>query len=674
MRDPYGIVGKTIDRRYAVRRVVAEGGFGVVYEAEAVSLGVPVALKVLRVDMGTSPEVRARFEQEAKLLARLKHAAIVELTDAAHLEDGTPYLVLAWIEGETLDARIRREGPLSPRTVVELLGPVVSAIAHAHKAGVVHRDLKPANLMVGEDGRPRVLDFGVARWAHDLGVHTTTTEKTGLSLGYAAPEQYGKEFGPVDGRVDQFALAAIVFAALTGGPAFAGETLTEVLFATCAKKERPSVVKARPELPDALDGVLQKAMAIQSGDRYATIEEFWSAFTAVIDGAPATVQTAPSIDSIGFAPPQITLPSPDAIGQSAPPTLVSDTAVAKTERAVGEGGNQRAPGPSRLVAARTVRQGEAPPSSAESQPTSGPRSRVLTWLAFVAAGGLAFGAIYAFSPWFGPSGTTPQPKPTWAAPSKFTSSAPVSSPSPQDPPPPCGLDLGNDEVCVLGGRLHRGPYDCNTAAKQIDHLAVCPVEVLMVLGFAIDRTEVTLARWNECVAAGKCQPLTATTDPPEFPARGMSWVDAKSFCAWDHGKRLPTDAEWELAAAGLGDAHRLYPWGNAQPTAELAIYATDAPHAVSGLKAGATSEGIFDLAGNVAEWTSTAASASSPTPNMKALGTLEEGAIARRWVRGGSFSSDWDGLRTWMRDAFPEGYFGPEIGLRCARTLTALKK
>ncbi|MEO7093288.1 MAG: protein kinase, partial [Polyangiales bacterium] len=557
MRDPYGIVGKTIDRRYAVRRVVAEGGFGVVYEAEAISLGVPVALKVLRVDMGTSPDVRARFEQEAKLLARLKHPAIVELTDAAHLEDGTPYLVLAWIEGETLEARIRRDGAVSPRAVVDLFGPVVSAIAHAHKSGVVHRDLKPANLMVGADGRPRVLDFGVARWANELGVNTTTTGKTGLSVGYAAPEQYGKEFGPIDGRTDQFALAAIMYAALTGEPAFPGETVTEVLYATCAKPDRPSVRKVRADVSEALDAVLQKALSIKPEARYTTIEELWAAVTEAVDGAPATLQSAPSIKSIGFMPPQITLPSPDALGQSGPATIASQTAIAPTERAplervaaeASSAARARAAAAHGLTDARTVRQGEAPPSSVDSEPSSRPRGRVFTLLAFVAAGGIAFGAIYAFTPWFGPSPTTPPSKQPWVVPPTKTAPPPVviSATADADPLPPCGLDMAKDEICVFAGRLHRGPLDCNTAAKQIDHVAVCPPEVVMVPTFALDRTEVTLAHWNECVAAGKCQPLTATTDAPELPARGMSWSDAKTFCAWEHGKRLPTDAEWELA-------------------------------------------------------------------------------------------------------------------------------
>src|SRR5438094_942093 len=117
MRDPHGLVGTTLDRRYAVTRVVAEGGFGVVYRGD----------------------------------------------------------VLAWIEGETLDARIRRLGPASPRGVIELLAPVVAAIAYAHDQGVVHRDLKPGNVMVVESAsgpRTRVLDFGVARWTSTLGVAT----------------------------------------------------------------------------------------------------------------------------------------------------------------------------------------------------------------------------------------------------------------------------------------------------------------------------------------------------------------------------------------------------------------------------------------------------------------------------------------------------------------------
>ncbi|MEO7096244.1 MAG: formylglycine-generating enzyme family protein, partial [Polyangiales bacterium] len=289
---------------------------------------------------------------------------------------------------------------------------------------------------------------------------------------------------------------------------------------------------------------------------------------------------------------------------------------------------------------------------------------------------IAFGAIYAFTPWFGPAPTTHPPKQTWVSPPTNTAPPPVviSATADADPIPPCGLDMAKDEICVFAGRVHRGPLDCNTAAQQIDHVAVCPPEVIMVPTFALDRTEVTLAHWKECVAAGKCQPLTATTDAAELPARGMSWSDAKTFCAWEHGKRLPTDAEWELAAAGAGDAHRLFPWGNAQPTPDLAVYAGEGPRAVATSKGGATPEGIFDLGGNVAEWTATAAPASAPPPNLKTLGTLDETATARRWVRGGAFSSDWDGLRTWTRDALPEVYFGPEVGFRCARTITPAKK
>src|SRR5688572_18046271 len=99
MRDPLGIVGTTVDRRYAIRRFVAEGGFGVVYEAEALALAVKVAIKVLRSEiLATSPEARVRFEQEARVLARLRHPGIVAITDASHLDDGTPYLALEWID------------------------------------------------------------------------------------------------------------------------------------------------------------------------------------------------------------------------------------------------------------------------------------------------------------------------------------------------------------------------------------------------------------------------------------------------------------------------------------------------------------------------------------------------------------------------------------------------
>src|SRR5439155_16966039 len=118
------------------------------------------------------------------------------------------------------------------------------------------------------------------------------------------------------------------------------------------------------------------------------------------------------------------------------------------------------------------------------------------------------------------------------------------------------------EACIAGGLLHRGPPDCASAGAQIDHKSACPATEEMVTTFALDKTEATLGKWIECVNADKCAPLDLN-DVPEAPARGVSYNEAKNFCEWGK-KRLPKDAEWELAAAGAGDVHRIFRWGNAQ--------------------------------------------------------------------------------------------------------------
>jgi serine/threonine-protein kinase len=658
MRDPFGIVGTTIDRRYQVRAVVAEGGFGVVYEAEAIALGVKVAIKVLKADaVSSSPEARARFAQEAKLLARLRHPAIVSLTDAAHLEDGTPYLALEWIEGETLDAYLERVGPLPLEDALSLLGPVASAIAYAHDEGVVHRDLKPGNVMIGRnltrpeagDRQAKVLDFGVARWTSPHGVQTTTTSTTGLSIGFAAPEQYGKEFGPVDGRADQFALAAILFAALTGTAPFAGDSLTEVMVATCLAQERPSLSRvelARP-LPRAVDDVMRRALSIRPEQRFPTIRAFWSALEEAARhgdlasaSAPATQQVGPPTRvreaSLGAIPSPATLPSPNASIGNAPSTVASPSiGMAPTERVPMTG-----PAGTRPTGQGSIE--EEPPSSLapSTKVSSGTR-----WLLILAVLATVGGGAVAAWPLIVPTEPKPKPVPS-TKPTGKTSVAPsVSTMAKSD----CGK-LGDDEVCILGKRFRRGPPDCEV--QDPPHRAACPSADATVATFAIDRTELSIAKYERCSLAGKCAPIDLD-DSKTSPIRKLTHQQAKEVCAY-YGKRLPTDDEWELAAGR--DA---YPWGNENPSLERAAYAekegSPAPFvAVDALPKGATRDGLLNLAGNVAEWTSSPA--------------LKQDGEKRFWVRGGSAESTAETLRSWAREAYPESTALPAIGVRCART------
>jgi eukaryotic-like serine/threonine-protein kinase len=633
MRDPLGLVGTTIDRRYSVRRFVAEGGFGIVYEAEALALGVKVAIKVLRSEiLASNPEARTRFEQEARVLAKLRHPGIVAITDASHLDDGTPYLALEWIDGETLDAFINRIGPLPLEDALAMLGPIARAVAHAHEQQIIHRDLKPSNVMIETKTRQaRVLDFGLARWASPQGIRTSTDSGTGLSIGFAAPEQYGKEFGPVDARADQFALAAVLYAALTAKPPFAGETLTEVMWATCMSPTRPSLVSDRPELPAAIDTVLQRALSIRSEARYASILDFWRALEDAARGAsdvaPPTFKQGPPTNTAGTIPQAATLPSPDVAGPRTDvlhPMMVAATQPAPMTGPAGTKPTGHSPPPS------------IPPSTAPSTRAS-PATR---WTIVIAIGAAIGAGVFAAWPLVAPAQPPKPPKNNGTQPSTSASTSAVQN-------GPCG-PIADTEACIVGAKLHRGPPDCSKDDPA--HRAACPREYVDVATFVMDRYEVSYERYAKCTKCPKKE------GDAQLPVTLIKWADAEKFCAHEK-KRLPTDAEWELAAAGPHG--RTFPWGNEKATAARAVFNAAGPAVIDSLPMGATAENVFHLGGNVAEWTwSTASPDKIPA----------DATGPHAWVRGGSFKSDFDALWTWAREPYSVDLESPTIGFRCART------
>ncbi|MBI2390796.1 MAG: SUMF1/EgtB/PvdO family nonheme iron enzyme [Deltaproteobacteria bacterium] len=661
MRDPYGIVGKTIDRRYAIARFVAEGGYGVVYQAEAVALGVKVAIKVLRSEIvASSPEARARFDQEARVLAKLRHPGIVAITDASHLDDGTPYLALEWIDGETLDRYLERVGPLPLDDALRMLGPVARAIAYAHEHAIIHRDLKPSNVMIDVAGEAKVLDFGLARWASPHGVKTTTQSGAGLSIGFAAPEQYGKEFGPVDERADQFALAAVLWASLTAKPPFAGETLTEVMWATCMKPVRPSLSADRPDLPTALDAVLQRALSIRAEARFSSIREMWSALEesarhgdADPSRAPTTARVAsPPTRTAGPLPDVATLPSPD-LSAGAPRTKVSGSlAVAPTMPAPMTGPAGTAPTGAAPAGAEPPPPTSTPPSAAPSTRAS-PATR---WGIFVALGAAIAAGVFAAWPIIAPAPVKPVPS---AKPNGTSKAPPAASSAPLHGL--CGV-LGETEACIAGGRFERGPFDCSV--NDPPHRAACPAASVDVATFVIDRFEVSAAQWAACVKAKRCREILEMGAPePKFPIRNVTQADGEAYCAWQK-KRLPTDDEWELAAAGRH--RREYPWGNDAPKPQHGVFTVAEPltgPAEVTAPVGLTPEGVAHLAGNVAEWTRAPAPKDAPWPEGVA-----ETDTPRFWVRGGGYDATAERLHAWSREAYPRDHVSPSIGFRCARS------
>ncbi|MCD4525522.1 serine/threonine-protein kinase [Nocardioides sp. cx-173] len=204
--------------RYRLGPVLGRGGVADVHRATDTLLSREVAVKRLR-EATPSDVDRARFTAEARTLAVLSHRSLVTLLDAGESED-RPYLVLELVEGPTL-AALMAAGPLPVREAAYLLGDVAAALAYAHAQGVVHRDVKPGNVLVGDDGRVRLADFGIARIVGDAVRHTMTGTTVG-TVGYLAPEQVsGAEIGPA---VDVYALGLVLLEAVTGIKAFTGST------------------------------------------------------------------------------------------------------------------------------------------------------------------------------------------------------------------------------------------------------------------------------------------------------------------------------------------------------------------------------------------------------------------------------------------------------------------
>jgi len=232
--DPFGLVGTTIGGRYAVEALVAEGGFSIVYRARHTLWDRPVAIKAIRGFESLETESREKllraFVQEGAILAELSErtTAIVQARDAATLYtvagDWVPYLVLEWLEGETLEEVLWAERNLDvpPRTLAEsvsLLQPIAHALALAHSKGICHRDLKPGNVVLLGDARsasctPKLLDFGVASFFSDarrtLSGRRRSLPACGFTPSYAAPEQFSEAYGIAGPWTDVFALALLV--------------------------------------------------------------------------------------------------------------------------------------------------------------------------------------------------------------------------------------------------------------------------------------------------------------------------------------------------------------------------------------------------------------------------------------------------------------------------------
>lgn len=286
--------------RYQLKRVIGEGGFGAVYEAQDKKLRKRVAVKLLAKGLAGTPEALARFHREAIAASQIGHKGIVDVTDFDRDVDGTPFIVMEYIEGVELAALLSREGALAVPRVLVIGIQAAQSLEAAHRAGILHRDLKPANVFLSAAGAVqdfvKIVDFGISKV---LGSDTARLTSTGMMMGtpyYMSPEQgQGQE---VDARTDIYALGVMLYEMLVGGPPFRGDTPLAVVTQHLFKEPTPpSQANPQAGIPPEADAIVLRAMAKTPEARYPTMAELGDALLellARLDPAAAHAFASPS--------------------------------------------------------------------------------------------------------------------------------------------------------------------------------------------------------------------------------------------------------------------------------------------------------------------------------------------------------------------------------------------
>ena len=268
---PQGVVAG----KYRLTRLLGRGGMGAVWEGTHTSLGTRVAVKSIDAEYAESPEARSRFENEARAAARLRSKHVVEVYDHGVSEDGRPFIVMEFLQGEPLDKRLDRLGRLPAKETAQIVMQICRALAKAHAANIVHRDLKPENVFLVWDDEEhidvvKVVDFGIAKF-NDTSMSSSSATRTGSVLGtphYMSPEQ-ARGLRSVDARSDLWSVAVIAYRCIVGALPFEGEAVGDLLVKLCtAPIPVPSEIAA--DVPLGFDAWLHRGLTREPAQRFQT--------------------------------------------------------------------------------------------------------------------------------------------------------------------------------------------------------------------------------------------------------------------------------------------------------------------------------------------------------------------------------------------------------------------
>jgi serine/threonine-protein kinase len=288
------VIGRVLGS-YRIISQIGEGGMGAVYLAEHPIIHKQAAVKVLRPEISRNEEMLDRFFDEARATARLQHPAFVEVFDCG-VADGSAFIVMEYVRGESLGARLARLGRLPVAETLAVGGKIAQAVGMAHAHGIVHRDLKPDNIIVCADGAGdelKILDFGIAKLSSVPWDHHRRT-RTGVVMGtpqYMSPEQC-RGAASVDQRADVYSLGCILYALLVGHPPFAQMSDADVVAAQLYEAARP-LQTHDPEIPLELDRLVARTLAKSPDDRPRTMDEVAAALATLGAGQPVAVPPAP---------------------------------------------------------------------------------------------------------------------------------------------------------------------------------------------------------------------------------------------------------------------------------------------------------------------------------------------------------------------------------------------
>ena len=627
--------GEVVAGKFRLVRPLGQGGMGSVWLAEHLALATDVAVKFIRPERAANdPTLLRRFEREAKAAAKISSPHVVAIKDYG-LAGDTPYIVMELLRGDSLHEIFAREGRLSLGRASALVADVAEALDQAHALGIVHRDIKPQNIFVVDTARGpfvKVLDFGVAKVVSDASVPGgTSITETGMVIGsppYMSPEQLeGK--AEVDHRADTWSLAVVAYQALTAKLPFEGGSFVAVGAAVLSGRYAP-VTEHRPDLPEVLDDWFAKALCLDVDGRFSSARDMAAALSVIAS------------------------------------SFVEQEGETELEQ------HERTAHATTEIATPPAPQDETVSSIAYEAKRTPDRWRgaKLVTLALIAVGAAVPIGLFV-------------------------------------------LDLPGDDArpVVLAPRecpdgmtyIPAGSFLVGSSPGDDVRMDETPQHPATLDAFCLDTHEVTVAAYGACES---CEPAPTTVkgkemtqkaadfwskfcnggrdDRADHPINCISYNQAEAYCKANQ-KRLPSEKEWERAARG-SDA-RAYPWGNVAPaphhanacgtecstmlTAMLqdtgsdttwsAMYddADGAPStaAVGSFKAGASQEGVMDLAGNVWEWTA------SSYCNYDEDSCVE----SRRVLRGGGWhDSDASTIRATRRSPGAPSGRGWAIGFRCA--------